>query len=80
MHPGGVDAAGLNLSGHFAEGRLFQASRRLAERGGNGRTVADIALEVGFSDTSCFNRCFQRRFSAWPGDLRAVFATSRSQA
>lgn len=69
---------GRSLSLHIAEHRLLEAYRRLADTRGNGGTIASIALHVGFNDLSYFNRRFQRRFGARPGDIRAIFGTSRA--
>ncbi|RFZ87578.1 AraC family transcriptional regulator [Shinella sp. WSJ-2] len=32
--------------------------------------IGDIALEVGFSDISYFNRCFRKRFGCSPRAVR----------
>jgi AraC-like DNA-binding protein len=49
--------------------RLAAAHRRLAESV-NGKSISDIALDVGFSNVSYFNRAFRREFNATPSDVR----------
>lgn len=54
----------------MTERRLVTASRALADPGGNGASIADIALSCGFGDLSVFYRAFRRRFGMSPGRFR----------
>ncbi|WP_254914505.1 helix-turn-helix domain-containing protein [Sphingobium sp. Z007] len=48
--------------------RLERASAMLAA--GDGRTITDIAFEVGYNDSAFFTRCFRRRYGASPSQWR----------
>jgi AraC-like DNA-binding protein len=50
--------------------RLQRAFALLTEADGNYR-ISDIALQVGFSDISHFNRLFRSRFGDTPSGVRA---------
>jgi AraC-like DNA-binding protein len=50
--------------------RLTRVHRMLADPLHADRTIADIALAVGFGDLSTFNREFRRRFGVTPSDVR----------
>jgi AraC-like DNA-binding protein len=50
--------------------RLAHAHRMLTDPRFANRTVNAIALDVGFSDLSYFNRTFRRRYGATPSDVR----------
>jgi AraC-like DNA-binding protein len=50
--------------------RLTRVHRMLADPRHADRTIADIALAVGFGDLSTFNREFRRRFGVTPSDVR----------
>lgn len=55
---------------HVNEMRLAEACRLLA---GSSRGIADIALDVGFSNLSHFNERFRRHRGMRPGDYRRAF-------
>jgi AraC-like DNA-binding protein len=65
------EAEGTTFSAFLLNQRLANAHRILTGPGRDGRSVSAIALEAGFGDISYFNRCFRRRFSASPSDVRA---------
>jgi len=44
----------------------------LVEPHGSARRISDVALEVGFSDISHFNRLFRTRFGVSPRDVRGA--------
>ncbi|SES04252.1 AraC family transcriptional regulator [Sphingobium sp. YR768] len=48
--------------------RLERASAMLAA--GDGRTITDIAFEVGYNDSAFFTRCFRRCYGASPSQWR----------
>lgn len=50
--------------------RLDTAYRALADPRLADQKISDIALGVGFSDISYFNRCFRQRFGCRPTDVR----------
>jgi len=50
--------------------RLEEARRLLSGPGASARTVADIALAVGFNDVSTFYRSFRAAFGCAPGAFR----------
>jgi AraC-like DNA-binding protein len=50
--------------------RLARVHRKLADPCNADRSIADIALSVGFGDLSTFNREFRRRFGVTPSDVR----------
>lgn len=73
------ETEGRSLSAYLIERRLIEAYRLLGDPGNNGSTIADLAFGLGFNDLSYFNRLFNRRFAARPGDVRAIFGTSRGR-
>ena len=62
---------GMSFADCVLEHRLTAARRMLMESRFSDVTVSAIALEVGFSDLSYFNRAFRRRYGATPSDVRA---------
>ena len=52
--------------------RLQRAFALLIEPHGSARRISDIALEVGFSDISHFNRLFRTRFGVSPRSVRGA--------
>lgn len=49
--------------------RMERAADLLAV--GDGRTITDIAFDVGFNDSAFFTRCFRRHFGAAPSQWRS---------
>jgi AraC-like DNA-binding protein len=64
-------AEGMTFSKHVLSERLARVYRRLTDPALSGRSVADLAFEVGFGDLSYFNRTFRRHYGATPSDIRA---------
>jgi AraC-like DNA-binding protein len=62
-----VAATGLTPRRWLEQRRMEAAARRLRD---TGRTVADIAAEVGFADPFHFSRAFKRVIGASPRDYR----------
>jgi threonine/homoserine/homoserine lactone efflux protein/AraC-like DNA-binding protein len=60
----------MSLSKFVLGQRLTRVHRMLADPRFADRTIADIALAVGFGDLSTFNREFRRRFGMTPSDVR----------
>ena len=60
-------ATGMTLVNYVTQVRLTRAVRLLRE---TDRTIAEIALEVGFSDQSYFDRRFRRHFGRTPRQYR----------
>jgi AraC-like DNA-binding protein len=64
------EAENTSLSQFVRGQRLTRVHRMLADPLHADRTIADIALAVGFGDLSTFNREFRRRFGVTPSDVR----------
>jgi AraC-like DNA-binding protein len=78
-----LETSGTSFTEQVNELRLQRAYTLLTEARENKSRISDIALQVGFSDISNFNRLFRSRFGATPSDVRAegnkdVDASSRS--
>jgi AraC-like DNA-binding protein len=65
-----LEAAGISFTSHVNELRLLRAFALLVEPTESRRSISDIALEVGFSDISYFNRLFRARFGDTPSGAR----------
>ena len=55
-------------TGFIAEQRLQRAAEALRRH--DGRSVTQIAFDIGFSDSAFFSRCFRRRFGETPSAWR----------
>jgi AraC-like DNA-binding protein len=64
------EGEGMTFSSFVLEQRLLLAWRMLRSTHYNHMSISGIALAVGFSDVSHFNRSFRRRFGASPGEFR----------
>ena len=70
-----LEATETSFTARVSELRLQRAFTLLTEtRDGKGR-ISDIALQVGFSDISYFNRLFRSRFGDTPKGVRALART-----
>lgn len=67
-----LEKSGMSFTDRLNEIRLQKAHALLTERGGQPRRISDIALRVGFSDISHFNRLFRARFGETPSAVRAT--------
>ncbi|WP_024517974.1 AraC family transcriptional regulator [Bradyrhizobium sp. Tv2a-2] len=65
-------SSGTSFTGCVNELRLQRAFTLLIEPRGGARRISDIALEVGFSDISHFNRLFRARFGYSPRHVRSA--------
>ncbi|MGJ4941618.1 AraC family transcriptional regulator [Bradyrhizobium sp. HKCCYLS1011] len=65
-----IASSGSSFTGYVNELRLQQALKLLTESNGGAQRISDIALQVGFSDVSHFNRLFRARFGDSPRNLR----------
>jgi AraC-like DNA-binding protein len=65
-----MTSSGTSFTERVNELRLQRAFALLIDSHGNARRISDIALEVGFSDISHFNRLFRARFGVSPRDVR----------
>ena len=70
-------SSGSSFTGCVNELRLQQAFKLLTEPHTSAQRISDIALDVGFSDVSHFNRLFRARFGDSP---RGVRSTGRGHA
>jgi AraC-like DNA-binding protein len=67
-----LEASGNSFSARVTELRLRRALTLLIETRDDVRRISDIALQVGFSDVSYFNRLFRARFSNTPSAVRKL--------
>lgn len=58
--------------------RLDEARRLLDLPPGGARSIADVALAVGFNDLSTFHRAFRQRFGSTPGEAREAARAARA--
>lgn len=65
----------LTPTAFIADRRLARAADLLAAA--DGRSITDIAFEIGFSDAAFFSRCFRRRFGVTPSDWRGAACAGR---
>jgi AraC-like DNA-binding protein len=63
-----LETSGASFSERVNELRLQQAFMLLTEE--PPRRISDVALQVGFSDISHFNRLFRSRFGDTPRGVR----------
>ncbi|HUN94994.1 MAG TPA: helix-turn-helix transcriptional regulator [Bradyrhizobium sp.] len=76
-----MTSSGASFTERVNELRLQRAFALLIEPYGSSRRISDIALEVGFSDISHFNRLFRTRFGVSPRGVRtAGSAVAESRA
>jgi AraC-like DNA-binding protein len=73
-----LEQSGQTFTQHVLQKRLETAAQRLGDDINQNRKIADIALEVGFSDLSHFNRAFRRHFGDTPSGMRATRARHRT--
>ena len=67
-----MTSSGTSFTERVNELRLQRAFALLIEPHGSARRISDIALEVGFSDISHFNRLFRTRFGVSPRSVRGA--------
>lgn len=67
-----LERAGLSFTGCLLDLRLARAFRMLSNSHAHPPRVSDVALAVGFSDISYFNRRFRARFGDTPTGVRAI--------
>jgi AraC-like DNA-binding protein len=72
-----LEASGQSFTSRVHELRLQKAFDLLS--GGGKRRVADVAMDVGFSDVSHFNRLFRARFGDTPSGVRGLIAEGHSR-
>ncbi|MCP3462514.1 AraC family transcriptional regulator [Bradyrhizobium sp. CCGUVB23] len=65
-----LETSGSSFTAQVNELRLQRAFALLTEPAASPRLISDIALEVGFSDISYFNRSFHSRFGESPSGIR----------
>jgi AraC-like DNA-binding protein len=65
-----LETTGTSFTARVNELRLQRAFTLLTEAHGGGRRISDVALQVGFSDISHFNRLFRARFGDTPSGVR----------
>ncbi|WOH80690.1 AraC family transcriptional regulator [Bradyrhizobium sp. BEA-2-5] len=72
-----MTSSGPSFTERLNELRLQRALKLLTEPDAGRRRISDIALEVGFSDVSYFNRLFRTRFGDSPRGVRLARKGSR---
>ena len=65
-----LEESGKSFTHHVLERRLDKAAALLRDSRWRHRKIADIAVEVGFTDLSYFNRAFRRHYGATPSEVR----------
>jgi AraC-like DNA-binding protein len=73
-----LERSGQTFTRHVLQKRLENAAKLLGGDERQNRKIADIALEVGFTDLSHFNRAFRRHFGDTPSGVRAKGAKRRN--
>jgi AraC-like DNA-binding protein len=73
-----LEQSGQTFTQHVLQMRLERAAQLLGDDNYQNRKIADIALEMGFTDLSHFNRAFRRHFGNTPSVVRANNAKRRS--
>ncbi len=68
-------AAGTNWRALLIDHRMVAAERLLRE---TGRSVADVALAVGYAESASFSRAFTRHFGRTPKDSRSGMSRGQS--
>jgi AraC-like DNA-binding protein len=66
-----LEESGQTFTQHVLRRRLERAKELLVRDVDQNRKIAAVALEVGFSDLSHFNRTFRRHFGDTPSGVRA---------
>jgi AraC-like DNA-binding protein len=64
------ESEGTSLSEFLLGQRLARVHSMLTDPRHSGRSISEIAFDVGFGDLSYFNRVFRARFGMTPSDLR----------
>jgi AraC-like DNA-binding protein len=65
-------SSGTSFTERVNELRLQRAFELVSGRHTSAQRISDIALEVGFSDVSHFNRLFRARFGVSPRGVRCA--------
>ena len=65
-----IEATGTSFTARVNELRLQRAFALLTEARDGARRISEVALRVGFSDISHFNRLFRARFGDTPSGVR----------
>ena len=73
-----LEKSGQTFTRHVLQKRLENAAKLLGDDEHLNRKIADIALEVGFTDLSHFNRAFRSHFGDTPSGVRANSAKRRN--
>jgi AraC-like DNA-binding protein len=74
-----LEQSGQTFTQHILRKRLEKAKELLVRDVDQNRKIADIALEVGFTDLSHFNRAFRRYFGDTPSGVRASATLGRAR-
>jgi AraC-like DNA-binding protein len=64
-------STGKTFTGYVNELRLERAFALLCETAATRKRISEIALQVGFSDLSYFDRSFRRRYGTSPSDIQS---------
>jgi AraC-like DNA-binding protein len=65
-------ASGMTFSEFVMSERLARACQMLRDPRLHAKPIGNIALDVGFSDLSYFNRAFRKHYGITPSDARAM--------
>src|SRR5262249_3429548 len=75
-----MESAETSFTAHVSELRLQRAFALLVEPHDGAKRISDIALDVGFSDISHFDRMFRARFGDSPSAVREQARRARSMS
>jgi AraC-like DNA-binding protein len=75
-----LESEGTSFTEYLLSQRLARAHRMLSDPRRSDEKISMIALDVGFSDLSYFNRTFRRRYGETPSDIRIAAARSDHEA
>ncbi len=67
-----LEQSGTSFTDRLNELRLQKALALLTDQSRRPRRISDVAMQVGFSDISHFNRLFRARFGETPSAMRAA--------
>jgi len=73
------ESEGVTFSGFVTSQRLAMAYEALADTQNKKRSIANIALSIGFGDISYFNRQFRARYGTTPSEIRRYELASRQK-
>jgi AraC-like DNA-binding protein len=74
-----LEETGQSFSHHLLQRRLEKAAALLRDPAWQACRIADVALQVGFTDLSNFSRAFRHRYGVTPTDMRTAATREAAQ-